>query len=253
MRQLFLQLAIVILFAGCTSIRKGPETLRVLTYNIHHGEGVDGKLDLERIAAVINAAKPDLVALQEVDRRTRRTGGVDQAVELARLTGMHHVYGAAMPYQGGEYGQAVLSRFPISQHRVHFLPQRTGREPRIALEAQVLGLAFVGTHLDHQIEDIRVRQAAELQSLFGSRTAPVVLVGDFNARPTNATMRVFSDWLDAAANNPQNTIPATNPRARIDYILLNPKNAWEVLETRVIEESVASDHRPVLSVLRRAK
>lgn len=227
-------------------------TLRILSYNIHHGEGVDGKLDLPRIAEIIKREKPDLVALQEVDNKATRSGGIDQAAELAKLTGLQHVYGAAMPFQGGEYGQAVLARTKIVDRWVHFLPQQAGREPRIALGTRLErpDLWFVSTHLDHQLEDIRVRQAKELERLYGSKKEPVILAGDFNARPTNATMQVFSGWLDSAGANGAPTIPAANPAARIDYILLRPANAWEVLESRVLDEPVASDHRPVLSVVR---
>ena len=85
-----------------------PPIVRALTYNIHHGEGTDGRLDLSRLAAIISSAAPDLVALQEVDLGTARAGGVDQLAELGRLTGMHPVFGKAMDYQGGAYGVGVL-------------------------------------------------------------------------------------------------------------------------------------------------
>lgn len=99
---LFRSLLFVILIAstGFTAISE-TIPLRVLSYNIHHGEGVDGKFDLERIAKVIQSVNPDLVALQEVDRNTTRASDVDQAQELAELTGMHMAYGKALDYQGG--------------------------------------------------------------------------------------------------------------------------------------------------------
>jgi endonuclease/exonuclease/phosphatase family metal-dependent hydrolase len=250
-----LQLSLLLCLTACQCVGPSnhpPTTLKVLTYNIHHGEGVDASLDLPRIAEIITRAQPDLVALQEVDNRTQRTGGVDQAAELARLTGMNHVFGPAMPYQGGEYGQAILSRFPIAEHQVHVLPQQPGREPRVALAVRIQnpGLWFVGTHLDHQLDAVRIPQAQELQRLFGERTEPVILAGDFNARPTNQTMRVFHDWTDAASRDPQPTIPAEHPRHRIDYILLRPAGAWQIVETKVLEEPVASDHRPVSAILK---
>ena len=92
-----------------------PASLRVLTYNIHIGKGLDGKLDLERIARVIRDSKADVVALQEVDVKTRRTENVDQAAELARLTNMHVHFGKAMDHDGGAYGVAILSRFELSE------------------------------------------------------------------------------------------------------------------------------------------
>src|SRR5690606_619255 len=108
-----------------------PDRLRILSYNIHHAEGTDGRLDLERIASIIRAVEPDLVALQEVDDRTTRANGVDQAQELGRLTGLHAYFGQAMPYQGGGYGQAILSKWPLQSRAIHTLPQQPGREPRI--------------------------------------------------------------------------------------------------------------------------
>src|SRR5690606_14987157 len=103
---------------GCANMRGGGENaeplrVRVMAYNIHHCLGIDGELDVERIAGVINAANPDLVTLQEVDNRTERSDRVDQAAELGRLTGMHARFGRAIDHQGGEYGQAILSRWPI--------------------------------------------------------------------------------------------------------------------------------------------
>src|SRR5687768_6315860 len=85
-----------------------PRVVRVLTYNIHHGEGTDRRFDLERLAAVIKSVNPDLVGLQEVDEKTARSNGVDQAARLGELTGMHAIFGKAMDYQGGAYGLAIL-------------------------------------------------------------------------------------------------------------------------------------------------
>src|SRR5476649_2332295 len=81
-----------------------PLTLRVLTYNIHHGEGMDGRFDLSRLAGVVTSVHPDLVALQEVDEGTERASGLDELAELERLTELHGVFGKAMDYSGGEYG-----------------------------------------------------------------------------------------------------------------------------------------------------
>jgi len=139
-----------------------PGTLRVLTYNIHHGEAMDKKFDYERLARVINDLSPDIVALQEVDNGTERASGVDQAALLGKLCKMHHAFGQAMPYQGGQYGEAVLSRFPIKKAVVHPLPYSTNQEPRAALEVLIepegLGpIVFVGTHLCHQSNETRTR------------------------------------------------------------------------------------------------
>ncbi|MGE3309256.1 MAG: endonuclease/exonuclease/phosphatase family protein [Limisphaerales bacterium] len=250
--------------AGCSSDSPPeiPSDLRVMTYNLHHGEGVDGRLDLERIARVIRAANPDLVALQEVDRNAARTGGMDQAAEYSRLTGLYGAYGAAMPFQGGEYGQALLSRWPLEDFAVIQLPGTRGKEPRIAVSAWVeiprLGrIRWIGTHLDAGRDDAdRWDQAGALVEILGRDSAPTLLVGDFNATPESRVMdrllNAESPWDDTASEAAAPTVPAEEPKARIDYILGSPRGTWQTLVFRVIPESVASDHRPVFAILRRA-
>ncbi|MGV3773262.1 MAG: endonuclease/exonuclease/phosphatase family protein [Verrucomicrobiales bacterium] len=229
------------------------QELVVLTYNIHHAQGTDGQLDLPRIAKIIIDSKAQLVALQEVDVETERVGKTNIAAELGRLTGMRHAFGAAMDYQGGKYGQAILSTFPMSDVTSHQLPQREKREPRIAVEATIQiggtmqNLVFATTHLDHQLEEVRLEQAAKVNELFAAENKLAILAGDFNARPESKTMKVmFEKWSDASAASPAPTIPAENPKHRIDYILLRPGNRWETMETKVLNEPIASDHRPVL-------
>lgn len=230
-------------------------TLRVLTYNIHHGEGEDKKLDLARIAGVITAAKADLVALQEVDQKTTRTGGVDQAAEIARLAGLRFAYGKAMDYQGGAYGQVLLSRWPLEDVEVHPLPNPAKIEPRIAVSATVRPpgqpvLRFIGTHLDARDETARWQQGQRLLTLFGRDTMPTILMGDFNSRPDTRTIKALLEtFADASAASPAFTIPSPKPTGRIDYVLLRPAGGWKVISSEVIPETVASDHRPVLVVL----
>ncbi|MEL6108921.1 MAG: endonuclease/exonuclease/phosphatase family protein [Planctomycetota bacterium] len=224
-----------------------PATLRVLTYNIHHGRGTDGKFDYERLAATIARLNPDLVALQEVDNKTSRSGGLDQAAELGKRLKMHHVFGKAMNFAGGQYGEAILSRFPLEDSTTHRLPYNDGNEPRTALAVRVVpdnGLPeflFVGTHLCHQSTKTRLGQTKELRSLFGGVSdLPVILTGDLNARPASPPMAELLDngWLDVLA-----------PKSRIDYILLRKRDSWRVIETRIVDEPVVSDHDPVLAVL----
>lgn len=231
-----------------------------MTYNVHHGEGVDGRLDLNRIAGVIREADPDLVALQEVDRQADRTGKVDQPAEYTRLTGLHGWFGAAMPFQGGEYGQVLLSRWPLEEPRVVRLPGSPGREPRIAVTALVelpqLGrLRWAGLHLDASREDgDRWEQAGALLREFGRDGIPTLLAGDFNATPDSRVMRRLLEsstgWGDTASVGAAPTIPAEAPRSRIDYVLASPRGVWQTVQSRVLPESVASDHRPLWVELR---
>lgn len=264
-RRTFLTGLAMAAIAGCRGSRPPragtPPTLRLLTYNVHHGEGVDGRLDLDRITAVIRAADPDLVALQEVDRNAQRTGRVDQPAAYARLTGLEGWFGAAMPFQGGEYGQVLLSRWPLQEPRVVRLPGRPGREPRIAVTALVkvpgIGrIRWTGVHLDAGREDAdRWEQASALLREFGGEALPTLLAGDFNATPESRVMRLLlassGGWRDVAEDRAAPTVPAEAPRSRIDYVLASPQNAWKTVEARVIPEAVASDHRPLLAVLHR--
>jgi endonuclease/exonuclease/phosphatase family metal-dependent hydrolase len=236
--------------------RPARRSLRVLTYNIHHGEGTDRKLDLERIAKVIADAQPDLVAVQEVDHKTKRTGGVDQTAELAKLTKLHGKFGKAIDFQGGQYGQAVLSKFPIREFKVHELPNEGEREQRVAVAAEVqLGeggptLLFVSTHLDHERDDLRQKQAAKLDELFGKIKPPVILAGDLNATPDSKPLAILAkNWNSAETGKPLPTIPVAKPTRQIDFVLHRPADKLKVLEARVLNEAVASDHRALLAVL----
>jgi endonuclease/exonuclease/phosphatase family metal-dependent hydrolase len=235
----------ILLLAPFQLFAEAPR-LRVLTYNIHHGEGTDRKFDLERLAKIIRAAEPDVVAIQEIDRKTRRAAGVDQASELGKLTGMHAEFGKAMDYSGGEYGQAILTRDKPMKVQVHALPHGPMREPRVAVAVTLKPrngfpeLVFIGTHLCHQSNDDRVAQAKEINEAYPSDSKLVaILAGDLNARTDTPPMREFGEqWRD--------TIPARN---KIDYVLVRPGDPWRVIEAKVIPEPVASDHDPILVVL----
>jgi endonuclease/exonuclease/phosphatase family metal-dependent hydrolase len=230
-------------------------TLRVLSYNIHHAEGTDGVLDLARIAGIVNGARPDLVALQEVDQGTERADGVNQLAELARLTGMHAEFGKAIDYMGGRYGVAVLSRWPLSRPYTLALPGAADREPRIALAVQVRAredgplLQFISTHLDQgRDEQNRLAQAEFLDGLDIGEGTPALLAGDMNSRADTAVMKALeSHWTNAAGD--QSLAADGRPRFRSDYVLFRPTQSWRVLESSVIDDRVASDHRPVVVVL----
>ena len=232
-------------------------TLRVLSYNIHHGEGVDGQLDLERIAKVIASVDPDLVALQEVDRNVRRTGQVDQPEKLARLTKMNVIFGDNIALQGGQYGNAILSRFPILEHHNGALPNFDDGEQRGVLEAgvQLPGshptLLFMATHLDHRREDKeRVASARAINDRIEGHPGTVALLaGDLNDVPGSRTLVELGKYWSRANQAISPTTPVDEPNRQIDYILLRPADRWRVIQTRVLDEAVASDHRAIFAVL----
>jgi len=233
-----------------------PIRLRVLCYNIHHAEGVDGKLDVPRIARVILSVKPDLVALQEMDQKTKRTQKVDQVAELARLTKMKSVFGANIDFQGGHYGNAILSRFPITRHKNHHLPNMDSGEQRGVLESVIKvskeeSILFMVTHLDHRRPDAERRASAKFinQMIGEQKNIPAILAGDFNDVPSSPTLKELGKlWV---RTNPEitPTVPVTKPVRQIDYILVRPKDRWKVVETQVLDEAVASDHRAIFAVI----
>jgi len=234
-----------------------PLRLRVLSYNIHHCEGMDGKLDVERIAQVIRAVEPDLVALQEVDQGAQRSKFIDQPAELARLTKMHFVFGANIPLQGGSYGNAVLSRFPIRSHENHKLPRLDNGEQRGVLEvhAELPGfsqpLLFLATHLDHRPKnEERLASAQAILDITAQQPdRPALLAGDLNDLPESDVLNRFGQQWSRSNVNVMPSIPVENPRRQIDYILVRPSSRWRVIETKVINEALASDHRPIFAVL----
>ena len=254
---LLIALLIATLATGCTSGR--PAVLRVLTYNIHHGEGLDGRLDLERIARIIRAADADLVALQEVDRGVARTKRVDQPAVLAQLTDMHVIFEKNINHQGGAYGNAVLSRLPIERHHNHTLPGSPQREQRGALELHVRfgdrRLVFLATHFDYHDDDTdRIASAAMLRNLAPQwEDRPLIVAGDLNALPGSPVIATELAFLIDSFEGPPDsglTYPADKPDQRIDYILHNGRTEVECVDGYVIAEPLASDHRPVLAVFK---
>lgn len=228
----------------------GP-ALKVMTWNLHHGVGEDGRLDLERVAAKIVSEKPDLVALQEIDRNCARSGSVDQAAELGRLTGMKATFGKAMDLGKGEYGQAVLSKLPIVSSKVHKLPSQG--EPRIALELRVTfedtELRFVTVHLDYEHDAIRLAQAQEVKKVLEGEWL-AVLCGDFNDVADSAALKVFTaPWITVEKQGSPLTYPAGKPETEIDHMLIRGLKIVE--KARVLDEKIASDHRPVVATVSR--
>lgn len=247
---------LLVVLAGTQGSGDSRLTVRVLTYNIHHAEGTDRRLDVERVAAVIERLQPDLVALQEVDIATVRAGGVDQLKEIARLTSMNAEFGKAMDYDDGAYGIAVLSRWPISSARTLALPGTADREPRVALSVSVKPggrgplLQFTSTHFDQGREsDNRLEQAHALDHFLATGDGPSILAGDINARRETDVMQALeAEWT--------NTVPESvpvdaqgRPRSRGDHILVRPERSWRVVDWQAVDETVTSDHRPVLAVL----
>ncbi|HJP92624.1 MAG TPA: endonuclease/exonuclease/phosphatase family protein [Pyrinomonadaceae bacterium] len=226
-----------------------------MTYNIHVGVGMDKKLDLQRIADVINREKPDLVGLQEVDRSVKRTEGKDEIAELAAMTRMDFAFAPNLDYQGGKYGVAILSRWPIKNtvHRMFENKREAERRGllRVEIEFQGRAINFVTTHLDYQFEDGRLFEAEQLLKYLEDTNGPLIVVADFNDTPDGSAYKLmrtkFDDaWLTSRAKGDGFSYPADKPVKRIDHILyrtgdgVRAKKAWVV-------STLASDHVPVVA------
>lgn len=230
--------------------------LRILSYNIHHAEGVDGKLDVPRIAQVILSVKPDLVALQEVDKNTIRTGKVNQDIELSRLTKMNSVFGSNITFQGGQYGNAILSKFPIIKNKNFLLPNVDSGEQRGLLQSQIQisnkeNVLFFSTHLDHRRSDTeRLASAKAINQIISlDNKSPAILAGDFNDVPDSPTLKELGKvWL-RTNKKILRTIPASKPSRQIDYIFVQPKERWKIIESQILDEDIASDHRAIFSII----
>ncbi len=249
-RWLMAAVLLALLGSGCT------RSIRVMTYNIHHGEGLDKKLDLGRIAEVINGASPDLVALQEVDNGLQRSGSADQVAELGRMTDLEPMSGWNLPMHGGKYGNAALSRFKVELWRNHHLPKlEAAAEQRGLMEVLVrVGgrrVLFLATHFDHRPPEAeRLASVKAIRELLEQRPGvAVILAGDLNARPESGTIAALREFLTDACPADQAavpTFPADKPDRRIDYVFYRPGTGLKPVSYQVLPEPVASDHRAVL-------
>ena len=236
-------------------------TVKILSYNIYHGATTRGDYNLDVIARVITDADPDLVALQEVDYNTRRSGQIDLATELGKRTHLTPLFGRAMYYDGGEYGEGILSKYSFIRTRNVPLPSTPGNEPRTALEAVVVlpsgdTIAFIGTHFDHlKPETDRVAQAEKINEVFTSGPYPAILAGDLNAQPGSNPINILEEIWSATYDkiNPEPTFPSDAPGITIDYVMHFPAGRWEAVETEVICDSIASDHCACLVTLKLLK
>lgn len=260
MRRFAVLILLLLPFGACRTGYRAPTPdsgpLRVVSYNIRHGRGVDDTVNLERTAVVLRALQPDLVGLQEVDNRVTRSGGVDEALRLGELLGMNHAFGRFMDYQGGRYGMGILSRHPIGRVIEVRLPD--GNEPRVALAVEIRppGLPVfmaVNVHFDWVTDDgFRFAQASALTHFLDSLSMPWILLGDFNDEPGSRTLALFQQRADEARKPADNrfTFSSTEPVKEIDFIFGGPKGRWRMGAARVVAERVASDHRPVVAEVR---
>jgi endonuclease/exonuclease/phosphatase family metal-dependent hydrolase len=235
--------------------------LRVMTYNIHHANPPAGSaIDINGTANIIKAQNPHLVAIQEVDVYNSRSGTtLHEAAEIARITGMYYYFAKTIDYAGGAYGIAILSKFPISSTSNNPLPfaAGTGAEARTLAKAVInmdngKKLVFACTHLDATTPDTsRFLQINKILDILKLETLPVIIAGDFNAVTGSRIINTLDSYFTRSCITSCGfTIPATAANKTIDFIAYAPSDKFTVIDHKVIDEKFASDHLPVVAVLR---
>jgi endonuclease/exonuclease/phosphatase family metal-dependent hydrolase len=236
--------------------------LRVASFNIHHGVGLDGLLDLARIAAVVEQTGAEVVGLQEVDRHwSARSNFVDQATWLAERLDMHLAFGANLdldpPASGAprrKFGTAILSAHRIRTTTNTLLPRPLGGEQRGLLEVQIkvrgIPVRVFNTHLQHDSQVERLAQVARIRQVLATANESVVLLGDLNATPATPEIAGLTDllvdaWVTAGVGDGF-TFDAATPHARIDYVM---SSGNVVARTAAVLTTDAADHLPVVADL----
>lgn len=232
------------------------QVIRVMSYNIHHANppSKPGEIDLNAVVEVIKAQDPDLVALQEVDVHTQRSGNVDQAKAIAEKSDMYFYFGKAIDYQNGEYGVAILSKYPIEHPKVYPLPSHADpeAEPRVLAVATIRlpngkTLLFGSTHLDVRSAGNRKLQIKRIIELASGESHPFLLAGDLNATPESAVIKKLDKHFTRSCDPCGFTIPVEVPDRTIDYVAFFGKSSFRIIDHKVIPERYASDHLPIVA------
>lgn len=236
--------------------KSSKKVLKVLSYNIRHGAPANSSIiNMNDIAAVIKMQNPDIVALQELDKNTKRYPD-DQAKVLAEKLNMHYFFSKSINYSGGEYGVGILSKYPILNQESILLPNEVkGGEQRslalVTIAVPGLGqLKFASAHLDLVLQN-RIAQIEQVNLLAKNSACPLIMAGDLNlAMDAEELSLLKKEFTLSCSANCQNTFPSDKPNKKIDFILLNP-NATKKLKVRSYEAiggRLESDHLPLLGI-----
>lgn len=231
---------------------QAQNTLKLMSYNIKNANGMDNVCNFQRIANVINNASPDVVAIQEVDSMTNRSGQKYVLGEIAERTQMHGYFAPAIDYDGGKYGIGLLTKqVPL---RLQTLPLPGREEARTLILAEFVDYIYCCTHMSLTEED-RMKSLELVKAFTSSSTKPLFLAGDMNAEPESGFIKELQKDFQILSNPKQHTFPAPDPKETIDYIATLKQNAkgFAVISAKVINEPMASDHRPILVELRTAE
>ncbi|MDH5925977.1 endonuclease/exonuclease/phosphatase family protein [Vibrio lentus] len=234
-------------------------TIRVATFNMAAAR----VSSLTEIAKAIKALNADVVAIQEVDVLTDRSGNVDQPKKLAELTGLNIEFGRAIDFDGGQYGLAIASKYPILKTEVTQLPSGN-REQRIVFEAHIdvpgfnAPITVFNAHLDTKEDPtMRVGQVRELNDTAIDTRGIKILLGDMNDVPESVTYRELSRyWNNITDHNVDfRSWPAGNPEIQVDYVMTSKAQVWKIKEITVPQNNTqyadtnwpaVTDHLPIV-------
>lgn len=240
--------------------KSGIDTLKILTYNVHHCNPPGKNLiDVPAIVNVVKQSNASIVALQEIDVNTSRSGKeLDQAAAIAKECGMYVCFGKALDFAGGAYGVAILSKYPISEVETMLLPKDADpkAEQRVLLTARLAirknkFIRFASTHLDVVNEANREQQINEIIKKLNNDSLPFIIGGDFNATPDSGSIKLFDKTFQRSCTECAPTIPQDIPTQAIDFVAFDKRSAKNIKVAKhfVINETYASDHRPVYAEL----
>ncbi|CAH0533434.1 hypothetical protein VST7929_01302 [Vibrio stylophorae] len=234
-------------------------SLRVATFNMAAARVGS----MEEIAKAIKAIDADVIAIQEVDVLTGRSGKVDQAKQLEKLTGMHVAFGRAIDFDGGQYGLAIASKYPILKTEVNLLPSGT-REQRIGFEAHIKVPGFeapitvFNAHLDTKEDPaMRIDQVRALNDAAIDTRGIKILMGDMNDVPNSATVQELGRYWNNIVDSEVDfrSWPAGNPEIQVDYIMTGKAQRWQVESITVpqvnapysdVNWPAVTDHLPII-------
>lgn len=232
-----------------TSDASERSTLRILSYNIRNGMGIDDHTDYDRTAEVINRVNPDVVAVQEVDSVTGRSGQTDVLRVLAGKTRLHPVFAPAISYDGGKYGIGILSKEkPVSSR---YLPLPGREEARVLLVVEFPDYIFCCTHLSLTPED-GIASIPVIRQVAESGAKPLFIAGDWNATGGSELLGEMQKDFRILNDPKQPTFPADQPDSCLDYIAgyVGKGKPFIRLSSAVVDEPTASDHRPIVAEVR---
>ena len=241
MKKIFLLISVILFIFPV----QAQHTLRLMTYNIKNANGMDDICSFQRVANVINNASPDVVAIQEVDSMTRRSGQKYVLGEIAERTQMHACFAPAIEFDGGKYGIGLLTKqVPL---RLQAIPLPGREEARTLILAEFEDYIYCCTHLSLTEED-RMKSLEIVKSFTVSYKKPLFLAGDMNAEPESDFIKELQKDFQILSNPKQSTYPAPDPKETIDYItaLKSNANGFALISSQVLDEPMASDHRPIL-------